>query len=239
MITLFRRIRQKLIDSGSITKYLLYAIGEILLVVIGILIALQVNNWQSDRIDRQQEKYYLSKLIQNMALDTLNLNDRISTIKFRNEDIRQLKSEVGDLSLTEFSRDSLVYSLVMIQNFTPQSSTMENLISTGILDLIRNQALVDSLFIYYNYIDNYTEQINRSNDTYTRQALGPRLLSMKGGLVNLRKAFLSEADKIFIMNAAELKLNINEDLMIHYRQNNSRARSIIQIIKDEFETYPE
>jgi len=45
MITLFRNIRQKLIASGSITKYLLYAIGEILLVVIGILTALQVNNW--------------------------------------------------------------------------------------------------------------------------------------------------------------------------------------------------
>ena len=45
MITLFRRIRQELIESGSFTKYLLYAIGEILLVVIGILIALQVNNW--------------------------------------------------------------------------------------------------------------------------------------------------------------------------------------------------
>src|SRR6056297_1458993 len=49
MITLFRRIRQKLIESGNITKYLLYAIGEILLVVIGILIALQVNNWNEQR----------------------------------------------------------------------------------------------------------------------------------------------------------------------------------------------
>lgn len=49
MITLFRRIRQKLIDSGSVTKYILYAIGEIFLVVIGILIALQVNNWNEQR----------------------------------------------------------------------------------------------------------------------------------------------------------------------------------------------
>jgi hypothetical protein len=49
-IPLFRRIREKLIASGSITKYLLYAIGEILLVVIGILIALQVNNWNESPV---------------------------------------------------------------------------------------------------------------------------------------------------------------------------------------------
>jgi hypothetical protein len=53
MITLFRRIRKKLIESGSIPKYLLYAIGEILLVVIGILIALQVNNWNEERKNKQ------------------------------------------------------------------------------------------------------------------------------------------------------------------------------------------
>ena len=51
MITLFRRIRQKLMDSGNVTKYVLYAAGEILLVVIGILIALQVNNRNESTAD--------------------------------------------------------------------------------------------------------------------------------------------------------------------------------------------
>ena len=67
MITLFRRIRQKLIDSGSVTKYLLYAIGEILLVVIGILIALQVNNWNEAQNSRAYELRTLSEI--KMALD--------------------------------------------------------------------------------------------------------------------------------------------------------------------------
>ena len=53
MITLFHRIRQRFIESGSVTKYLLYAIGEILLVVIGILIALQVNNWNEERLQQK------------------------------------------------------------------------------------------------------------------------------------------------------------------------------------------
>tara|TARA_Y100000385_G_C13099534_1_gene643585 strand:- start:2936 stop:3121 length:186 start_codon:yes stop_codon:yes gene_type:complete len=53
MLTLLRKIRKSLIDSGSSRKYLLYAIGEIALVVIGILIALQINNWNESRKDRQ------------------------------------------------------------------------------------------------------------------------------------------------------------------------------------------
>jgi len=50
MLKFFRTIRKKLIEEDDIRKYLFYAIGEILLVVIGILIALQVNNWNEERI---------------------------------------------------------------------------------------------------------------------------------------------------------------------------------------------
>ena len=55
MIKFFRKIRQKLLSENNFGKYLLYALGEILLVVIGILIALQVNNWnESKKISRQE-----------------------------------------------------------------------------------------------------------------------------------------------------------------------------------------
>ncbi|MBK7870782.1 MAG: hypothetical protein IPJ74_08895 [Saprospiraceae bacterium] len=56
MLQFFRNIRRRLLDSGSLRKYLVYAIGEILLVVIGILIALQINTLNNDRIDRKKEK---------------------------------------------------------------------------------------------------------------------------------------------------------------------------------------
>lgn len=49
LITLFRRIREKLIGEGNTRRYLIYAVGEILLVMIGILLALQVNNWNEER----------------------------------------------------------------------------------------------------------------------------------------------------------------------------------------------
>ena len=59
MIKFFRRIRQRLLSENKFSKYLLYAIGEIVLVVIGILIALQINNWNEDKKNnRLEEAYY-------------------------------------------------------------------------------------------------------------------------------------------------------------------------------------
>ena len=75
MITIFRRLRQKFIESGSITKYLLYAIGEILLVVIGILIALQVNNWNEERLDRGKELRLLGQLQNDLQVSSESISD--------------------------------------------------------------------------------------------------------------------------------------------------------------------
>ena len=70
MITLFRKIRQSLIDSGnSAGRYFLYATGEICLVVLGILIALQINNWNENRKTRAFEQKLLTELINSLETD--------------------------------------------------------------------------------------------------------------------------------------------------------------------------
>ena len=56
MIKFFRRIRQQLLTENKLAKYLLYAIGEIILVVIGILIALQINNWNTSKIESKNKE---------------------------------------------------------------------------------------------------------------------------------------------------------------------------------------
>jgi len=77
MLKLFRRIRQKLIRKGNLKKYLIYAIGEILLVMIGILLALQVNNWNEDRKDKKVEKQILEGIHRNLLQDTVDINFNI------------------------------------------------------------------------------------------------------------------------------------------------------------------
>lgn len=66
MIKIFRNIRQNLLAEGKTTKYLKYAIGEIVLVVIGILIALQINNWNEDKADQKKEINYLKSIKNEM-----------------------------------------------------------------------------------------------------------------------------------------------------------------------------
>ena len=73
MISFFRKIRQNLLNEGKTGRYIKYAIGEIVLVVLGILIALQINDWNQHRIDRNNEKVYLKRIVSE-----INTNNQIN-----------------------------------------------------------------------------------------------------------------------------------------------------------------
>ena len=74
MIKFFRKIRQRLLTENKFSKYLLYAIGEIALVMIGILLALQVNNWNSNNQESKTLNGYLNNIVKNIKTDQENLN---------------------------------------------------------------------------------------------------------------------------------------------------------------------
>jgi hypothetical protein len=77
MIKFFRRIRQNLLIEGKTTSYLKYAIGEIVLVVIGILIALQINNWNEQQKNNKLEKEYYCRLLEDAQQDLEQINQFI------------------------------------------------------------------------------------------------------------------------------------------------------------------
>lgn len=128
MIKFFRGIRKKLVGEGKLKRYLLYAIGEILLVVIGILIALQVSNWNQLRIENNTLKAYYTKLVntleadiieQNYAIDQLNsdaadLMRCLEILNTKNGDhIEELKAKIGTLN-NAFAND---YSMELFDEF--------------------------------------------------------------------------------------------------------------------------
>ena len=78
MIKFFRKIRQRLLKENDFRKYLLYAIGEIFLVVLGILIALQINNANEDRKQRRLELDYLQNLKTDLKLNIAELDKYIT-----------------------------------------------------------------------------------------------------------------------------------------------------------------
>jgi len=83
MINFFRKIRQQLANENKFQRYFRYALGEVLLVVIGILIALSINNWNDNRIERIKEQEMLLTLKNNLLLNVDILNQDIKQLKYR------------------------------------------------------------------------------------------------------------------------------------------------------------
>ncbi|PWN05502.1 DUF6090 family protein [Rhodohalobacter mucosus] len=143
MVTLFRRIRQKLIDSGSVTKYLLYAIGEILLVVIGILIALQVNNWNENRINKINESLILNDLQKEFRMNQVKLDSTISyhrVLLGATNEVLDLINEPEEV-IIQHNPDSLIYLTLNYFDYSPSRSVISELISSGKLSLISSDSL--------------------------------------------------------------------------------------------------
>lgn len=105
MIKFFRKIRYDLLEKNKTGKYFKYAIGEIILVVIGILIALQINNWNETRKNKATLSDYTESLIKDLKQDTIILNEQTN---FALNDNKILQNLVERLSSTSANNDSLV-----------------------------------------------------------------------------------------------------------------------------------
>ncbi|MDX1591202.1 MAG: DUF6090 family protein [Balneolaceae bacterium] len=146
MITFFRRIREKLIASGSITKYLLYAIGEILLVVIGILIALQVNNWNEERLRQNEEKTTLENLLADLNSSKIQLESKINSVEADQEAIiKMLNMDPDTESIDNGSIDKIADEVLAPPTFDPDEANIREIINSGKISLISNEILRNSI----------------------------------------------------------------------------------------------
>lgn len=102
MLSSFRQIRRKWLENTSVRKYVFYALGEVILVVLGILIALQVNNWNERRIADIRVAQYLQNLRETLQDDINALDNTISVNRFRLNGIFYLLRNAG-LNYTEFT----------------------------------------------------------------------------------------------------------------------------------------
>ena len=146
MLRIFRNIRQKLAAENKVMAYLRYAIGEILLVVIGILIALQVNNWNENRKEHLIEIKYLKNLKHDLQSDSTDLvyykNIRVGQANAARELIELAKTKnVSDV----FKLDSLYTTVALWWEFVPNNNTFEELRSSGNLKLLRNDSIKNLL----------------------------------------------------------------------------------------------
>ncbi|QBA64610.1 DUF6090 family protein [Muriicola soli] len=152
MIKFFRRIRQRLLAENKLSKYLLYAIGEILLVVIGILIALQINNANETRKERAIEINYLKNLRADLLLEIEN-NKSFSEYRFEKaRSSTQLLNTSLPESIEDVQRYTDLYENVFIwQGFVPNNNTFKELLGSGNLSLIKNDTIKNALLELDNF----------------------------------------------------------------------------------------
>ena len=153
MINFFRKIRKQLADDNKPLKYMRYAIGEIVLVVVGILIALSINTWNEGRKSLKDETLYLSRLLSENKQDINTFSQFIRKLEKGNETIENfsnsLKSKtINDSLLIHSANEYFKYGSIF-PIFSSSSSTFEDLSSTGNLKVITNRNLRDSIVQHY------------------------------------------------------------------------------------------
>jgi len=199
MITFFRKIRIQLMEQKKVSKYLLYAVGEILLVVIGILIAVGINDWNEGKKNHQKVRNNTILLIENLVLDSINivetngyvemdrnrLNDFERRINGPNASIDTLIKIASNeykpgVSAIRFENSNAYNTMVMSGEINLfEKDLLEEIYGLYTLQERTNLRANDSFETYINRLNNYNSRyfFDNSNNLVIEGALYEKLWS--------------------------------------------------------------
>ena len=175
MIPFFRKIRKRMADDNRPLKYMRYAIGEIVLVVIGILIALQINNWNQGRLQRIEEMKMLKSLKSEFSKNLIKFDVNLKEQMNRNHIIeRLLHPEATNVPFE--SLDSLIYYLGWNFKFNPSTGIYNSVVNSGKIEILVNDSLKIAISNFNNYLVDFEEEEIGANN-YGTNFLTPYLRS--------------------------------------------------------------
>ena len=234
MIKFFRKIRQKLLTENKFSKYLLYAFGEIILVVIGILIALQINNLNQERQLRNEEKI----ILQNIHTEFL---ENKNALKLRLEENNQSRdASIKLLNLVGQKReliqqqnlDSLMYIMLEIGTFRASENAL-----SGKLQLLKNENLKNLLYKWTRSLKKTDVSFNRAELKIDNELI-PYLskhYSMKDidtyGMLQWENKTLLKIDKLYIFEDIQFE-NIMDDYLYRVKTAGNNLEELQLIIDD-------
>lgn len=176
MINFFKHIRKSYLMENKTGKYFKYAIGEIILVVIGILIALQINNWNENRKENIKTLSFLENIKNDLVQDTIQINRTLKNVKYVIEDLKTLLKSEG---FTNTNLDSSILKLgIVYYKYSINKQTYDKLVNSGITELANSKTLFDSINLYYTKdLSNYNSvrdwdilETNKDGDLYIKDA---------------------------------------------------------------------
>ncbi|WP_146198587.1 DUF6090 family protein [Rhodohalobacter mucosus] len=224
-------------EQNKVRTYLLYAIGEILLVVIGILIALQVNNWNENRIALNQEQ-------QTVAALHSEFSDNLKELKF---DIARLDTTIHnmevlmDLTLLdeipdETNIDSLISLSLTNPTWNPSSYVLNDLKNSGSISRLSNSELQSKLFAWERHFENLNELVDIFKiSTYEmirflRDESSLRDIDSYAGIGNIQPSKIGFNNKELLENL-RFENYVDDKLITAYQLRNEYLESIT-IIED-------
>ena len=158
---LFRKVRQKLFKEGNIKRYPIYAIGEILLIMIGISLAFQLDTWNENRIKKGAEIRYYENIRAQIGDDSAviqHLNDDFNTTYMTQFKYAIALIEVNDRSKLD-TLAVIVQNMTQYSDFDRQGNIYETLVNSGEIKLLRNHDIVNGIrkleekYIYINRME--------------------------------------------------------------------------------------
>jgi len=191
MIKLFKNIRKSLLLEGKTSKYLKYAIGEIVLVVIGILIALQINTWNDSKKEKREEEL----IIKNLNLEFQKNKKELQFFIHHHDSIldatKTIMSLIGadDDVLKSHNIDSLIAQSMDYWKYNPSQSVVSDLVSSGKLNLISSSDLRVLIFDWSSKLDEKEEAYSTIDEI--SQSLFLTYMTRQGSMKNIdRYSFL-------------------------------------------------
>ncbi len=151
MLRLLREARRSLLHRRSYRKYILYALGEVLLVMLGILLALSVNNWNEKRKDREQEEKYLLGLVEDLEEDIAGYEFVLRKSRIDLDALNSILQALGEKERPPVSRIlELITQTMDTHSFNHNDITFKELTSAGRVMLIRSDSLRRKILHYYH-----------------------------------------------------------------------------------------
>ena len=244
MINFFRNTRMQLANDNQFIKYSRYAVGEIILVVIGIVIAIQINNWNEERKQTKEELSILNNLSENLisasvqSKNHINEEDRLISdlLSALNKDMVRINDSVFKNLLWDFESD------------IPVMNSYADLKSTGRTALIKNKQIRENftnLEISINNLENLVkdrltvQQIRIDNIAHT-QINFVRLMKKEYPSINLEQENLNDytviLDQPDIRNLIAIKLELTDGVLKYRKALLNQINELDKLLKNEIES---
>ena len=232
MIKLFRHFRKNLIEQNKMGKYFKYAIGEILLVVIGILIALQINNWNTENTERKLEVNALKNLKEDFLYNLKELEEVILTNDKNINSCLLILKYTGKRYSQDFNVDKVINDAMSAPDYYPKNGFLNDLINSGNLGILKNDLLRNRLSSWKPAIETMKNR-QEAAEEFDQELI--KYVFKNGSWLNVDQ--IIDSDLIANINLPESGFSIDNNAMLKSLEFENRIENqavFFSILKERY-----